>query len=53
MSLTPKNSYPRHRTDNTIPASPNLPALEEEVLEYWKKDATFQASIDNRDAGEN
>ena len=53
MSLTPKNSYPLHRDDSAVPASPNLPALEEEVLEYWKKDNTFQASIDNREAGEN
>ena len=51
MSLAPKNSYPRHRGDNAVPASPNLPALEEEVLAYWKTDNTFQASIDNRDAG--
>ncbi|XBH22451.1 isoleucine--tRNA ligase [Jonesiaceae bacterium BS-20] len=53
MSLTPKNSYPLHRDDTAVPASPNLPALEEEVLEYWRQDNTFQASIDNREAGEN
>ena len=26
----------------------NFPAMEEEVLKYWKKDNTFQASLDNR-----
>ncbi|MEE6287758.1 isoleucine--tRNA ligase [Georgenia sp. MJ173] len=35
-----------------VPASPSFPALEEQVLAYWKADDTFQASIDNRDAGE-
>ncbi|KQV07827.1 isoleucine--tRNA ligase [Leifsonia sp. Root112D2] len=29
--------------------SPNFPSIEAEVLEFWKQDATFQASIDNRE----
>ncbi|HEY3436719.1 MAG TPA: isoleucine--tRNA ligase [Actinotalea sp.] len=36
-----------------VPASPDLPALEREVLGYWREDRTFQASIDQRPAGEN
>ncbi|TRW45262.1 isoleucine--tRNA ligase [Georgenia yuyongxinii] len=43
--------YPLHRPGSEVVASPSFPALEQEVLEYWKRDDTFQASIDNRDAG--
>ncbi|ROS28067.1 isoleucine--tRNA ligase [Cellulomonas sp. PhB150] len=46
-------NYPLHRTDSAVPASPDLPALEREVLAHWDADGTFQASIDQRDAGEN
>lgn len=42
--------YPLHRDDD-LAASPDLPALEESVLAFWKQDGTFQASIDNRDPG--
>jgi len=50
--VTNPRHYPLHR-DTDLPASPNLPALEEDVLAHWKQDNTFQASIDNREAGEN
>ncbi len=45
--------YPLHRshldgTDGDVVASPNFPAIERDVLAYWKADGTFQASIDNR-----
>ena len=43
-------AYPLHR-DSAVPASPDLPALEREVLAYWDADGTFQASIDQRPAG--
>jgi isoleucyl-tRNA synthetase len=53
-------NYPLHRTAQpdssgraSVPASPDLPALERDVLAYWDADGTFQASIDQRDAGEN
>ena len=46
-------AYPRHRDDAPVPASPRFPAIETDVLAYWKKDDTFQASIDARPAGEN
>lgn len=44
--------YPLHRADDGVQASVNLPALEEEVLDYWDRDETFQASVDGREAGE-
>ncbi|OJV59881.1 MAG: isoleucine--tRNA ligase [Cellulomonas sp. 73-145] len=34
-----------------VPASPDLPALEQDVLAYWKADGTFAASVDAREAG--
>jgi isoleucyl-tRNA synthetase len=47
-------TYPKVSTSETaaVPSSPKFPAIEEGVLEYWKQDDTFQASIDQRDAGE-
>jgi len=48
-------SYPRKSTAAGsgaafgVPASPNFPAIEEGVLDFWKTDGTFQASIDRRD----
>ncbi|NYI76042.1 isoleucine--tRNA ligase [Nocardioides panzhihuensis] len=49
-------AYPKvtsaHNAGN-VPASPRFPEIETQVLDYWKKDGTFQASIDNRDAGKN
>lgn len=44
--------YPLHR-DGQISPSPSFPEIEREILAYWKADGTFQASIDNREAGEN
>ena len=50
-----ENIYPKASTfeaaGNGVSASPQFPKLEEAVLDYWKKDGTFQASIDNREAG--
>ena len=36
-----------------VDSQPNFPALENETLEFWASDDTFQASIDQRDAGTN
>ena len=44
-------AYPLHRQSD-VPASPDLPSLEKDVLAYWESDGTFQASIDAREAGE-
>ncbi|MEY3587196.1 MAG: hypothetical protein RJB32_492 [Actinomycetota bacterium] len=45
--------YPKHsdRPEGPV-ASPSFPKLEEEVLAYWAKDDTFQASIDQRAAAD-
>ena len=45
-------AYPLHRREDSVPASPDLPRLELDVLSYWDTDGTFQASIDQREAGE-
>ena len=49
--------YPLHRRSTdpqaAVPASPDLPALERDVLAHWEADGTFQASVDARPAGEN
>ncbi|TWP50268.1 isoleucine--tRNA ligase [Lentzea tibetensis] len=36
-----------------VPAQPSFPDVEQDVLGYWTKDDTFQASIDRIPAGEN
>ena len=36
-----------------VDSQPNFPVLENETLEFWATDGTFQASIDQRDAGTN
>ncbi len=50
-------TYPKvSHTDaskSSVASAPNFPAVEEAVLSYWDADGTFQASIDQRDAGEN
>ncbi len=43
--------YPLHRPEDVV-ASPNFPELEQDILSYWDKDETFQASIDNRTGDE-
>jgi isoleucyl-tRNA synthetase len=42
---------PYPKTGGDVPASPSFPALEIEVLDHWRLDGTFQASVDRRDAG--
>jgi isoleucyl-tRNA synthetase len=37
----------------TVPAHPSFPQLENEVLEFWAADGTFEASVDARPAGDN
>src|SRR5690348_8540433 len=46
-------SYPKHAAADGVPASPDLPAVERAVLEHWAADETFEASVDERPAGEN
>src|SRR3954469_4158959 len=50
--------YPRARAapqvnDEAVPSQPSFPKLEEDVLAYWQRDKTFDASVDARDAGLN
>jgi isoleucyl-tRNA synthetase len=46
-------AYPKHTDATGVPASPDLPAVERGVLEHWAADKTFEASVDQRPAGEN
>ncbi|WP_235737915.1 isoleucine--tRNA ligase [Nocardioides alcanivorans] len=48
-------TYPKVSTSGSdgVPANPRFPDIEEQVLAYWDADGTFQASVDQRDAGEN
>lgn len=46
--------YPLHRAadgDQQVPASPDLPAVERDVLAYWESDGTFAASVELRPTG--
>src|SRR3954467_1342571 len=52
-------AYPKARVgertdkDAAVPSRPSFPALEGEVLAYWDRDKTFEASVSTRDAGVN
>jgi len=54
-TLYPKSSTSGSASSGTdeqqsdISPSPSFPEIEERVLEYWKQDGTFQASIDQRE----
>ncbi|GAA1795832.1 isoleucine--tRNA ligase [Planosporangium flavigriseum] len=43
-------AYPKNAPAG-VPASPDLPEVERRVLDYWKSDRTFQASVEDRPAG--
>ena len=48
-------TYPKHRESDDQPGvqpSPRFPAIEEQILEYWRTDGTFQASVDQRDGAD-
>src|SRR5699024_8221656 len=47
-------TYPKVSTTDatTVATSPSFPEIERQVLRYWESDGTFQASIDQRDPGE-
>ncbi|AGZ39814.1 isoleucine--tRNA ligase [Actinoplanes friuliensis] len=45
-------AYPKHTEATGVPASPDLPAVERAVLEHWTADKTFEASVDQRPAGQ-
>jgi isoleucyl-tRNA synthetase len=45
--------YPKNAAKPGVPASPDLPAVERAVLDYWAADKTFVASVEQRAAGTN
>ena len=48
-------TYPKvsHTDATQVPSNPAFPAIEEAVLAYWKADGTFEASVEQRPAGDN
>jgi isoleucyl-tRNA synthetase len=46
-------AYPLHESASGVTASPDLPAVERGVLDFWAADKTFEASVEAREAGEN
>ncbi|MBX9719623.1 MAG: isoleucine--tRNA ligase, partial [Microbacteriaceae bacterium] len=42
-------TYPRHRDDTSVVASPSFPALEHDVLAHWASADTFRRSIAQRE----
>ncbi|YCH08427.1 isoleucine--tRNA ligase [Arthrobacter sp. alpha11c] len=50
MTHYPKASASPSGTQG-VSASVKFPEIEERILKYWEEDGTFQASIDQRDAG--
>src|SRR5438270_694960 len=44
--------YPKNSSGG-VPASPDLPAVERDVLDHWAADKTFVASVEQRAAGTN
>ena len=45
-------TYPKTDTAGGVPSNPRFPEIEERVLAFWEADGTFQASIDQRSAGD-
>jgi len=45
----PRNAAPGDENAEGVPASPRFPEIEQRILEFWKADGTFQASIDQRE----
>ena len=45
--------YPKHNPPRRVPASPDLPQVERDVLDFWAADKTFPASVEQRAAGDN
>src|SRR5690606_39796959 len=46
-------AYPKDDPARGVSATPNLPAVEDRVLEYWDQDGTFGESVRQRDPGTN
>ncbi len=55
MSKSTNHVYPKASVGNqsaSVAPNPSFPELEEEVLQYWDKDDTFQQSIERRPSGD-
>ncbi len=46
--MYPKNHQASNSAREGVNPSPSFPKIEEQILEFWKQDGTFQASIDQR-----
>jgi isoleucyl-tRNA synthetase len=46
--MTDKNTQKPDK--QSLPATPNFPELEEQILEFWDQDQTFEKSVEQRDA---
>ncbi|MEY4411503.1 MAG: hypothetical protein RLZ69_1077, partial [Actinomycetota bacterium] len=49
--MYPKNPSANARAGRNaqgVVPSPSFPAIEQEILDFWQQDGTFQASIDQR-----
>ena len=46
--MYPKNQDTSHAEHEGVNPSPSFPAIEEQILDFWKKDNTFQSSIEQR-----
>jgi len=46
--MYPKNQASSKPAGEGVNPSPSFPAVEEQILDFWAKDGTFQASIDQR-----
>jgi isoleucyl-tRNA synthetase len=46
--MYPKQQNPGENARDGVNPSPSFPKIEESILEFWQKDGTFQASIDQR-----
>lgn len=45
----PRNAAPGENAGEGVPASPRFPEIEKRILEHWKTDATFEASVEARE----
>lgn len=50
--LTSDGEEPTATVENRLTASPDFPAIENGILAFWKRDDTFQASVDQREGCE-
>ncbi|MFC6355514.1 isoleucine--tRNA ligase [Luethyella okanaganae] len=52
QNLDDAEKHTHHGAVSGVVRSPSFPVIERDVLAFWERDATFQASIDNRSGAE-